>query len=194
MSVSAAGPRHRWLALGIWLLLLLAGAGVIARSHFSADLSAFLPASPDAKQRMLIEQDRVTWTAGLRYGRTLGFHEPFFAYGKSEAPFFVTRSGKVFQLQRPEKKEPKVVKVWDDSKRLVSTILNDADTNRTFVAGPDPAEGPGHWFYFELTDNPEKKPFDRSAMETIKAEEPLQSSLVFARFLVKEGLIKDKPR
>ena len=32
------------------------GAGVIARSHFSADLSAFLPASPDAKQRMLIEQ------------------------------------------------------------------------------------------------------------------------------------------
>lgn len=56
MSVSAAGPRHRWLALGIWLLLLLAGAGVIARSHFSADLSAFLPASPDAKQRMLIEQ------------------------------------------------------------------------------------------------------------------------------------------
>ncbi len=56
MSVRAAGPRHRWLALGVWLLLLLAGVGVIARSHFSADLSAFLPASPDAKQRMLIEQ------------------------------------------------------------------------------------------------------------------------------------------
>ena len=28
MSVTAAGPRHRWLALGIWLLMLLAGIGV----------------------------------------------------------------------------------------------------------------------------------------------------------------------
>ncbi len=42
--------------LSIWLALLLAGAVLIARTHFSADLSAFLPANPDARQRVLIEQ------------------------------------------------------------------------------------------------------------------------------------------
>jgi hypothetical protein len=120
-----------------------------------------------------------------------GFQEPFFVYGKPEAPFFVTKSGKVFQCLRPKGKEPRVVKVWDDPKRQVRTILNDADTNRTFVAGPDPAEGEGQWFYFELTEKPEKKPFDRSAV-TAHAQEPLQSALIFARFLVKEGKIKDK--
>ncbi|MFT4268450.1 MAG: MMPL family transporter, partial [Xenophilus sp.] len=57
MSPAAAvGPRRGVLAVALWLLLVAAGIGVIARSHFSADLSAFLPASPDAKQRLLIEQ------------------------------------------------------------------------------------------------------------------------------------------
>ena len=52
----ASGRRRGALVLGIWLVLLAAGAVIIARTHFSADLSAFLPASPDARQRLLIEQ------------------------------------------------------------------------------------------------------------------------------------------
>ena len=44
------------MVLLLWLALVLAGAAVIARTPFSADLSAFLPASPDARQRVLIEQ------------------------------------------------------------------------------------------------------------------------------------------
>jgi hypothetical protein len=135
-------------------------------------------------------------TTGVRTKEIIdaGFQEPFLTYGKPESPFFVTKSGKVFQCLRPDKKEPRMVKVWTDGTRPVNTILNDVDTNRTFVAGLDLAEGPGKWFYFELTDKPEKKPFDRSALDSIKAEEPLRSSLVFARFLVKEGKIKDKAK
>jgi predicted exporter len=53
---SQAGGRPARLALWLWLVLLAAGAVIIARSHFSADLSAFLPQSPDARQRVLIEQ------------------------------------------------------------------------------------------------------------------------------------------
>ncbi len=58
MSAPAGAPgrRRAALVLGLWLLLLAAGAALIARTHFSADLSAFLPASPDARQRVLIEQ------------------------------------------------------------------------------------------------------------------------------------------
>lgn len=57
-SAGDAGlPRGRRLVVVLlWLLVLAAGVGVIARSKFDADLSAFLPASPDARQRMLIEQ------------------------------------------------------------------------------------------------------------------------------------------
>jgi predicted exporter len=53
---SVHAPRHRIAPLLIWALLVLAAALQIARSPFSADLSAFLPAKPDARQRLLIEQ------------------------------------------------------------------------------------------------------------------------------------------
>ncbi|MDM0103708.1 transporter [Variovorax sp. J22R24] len=55
-AAPAFDRRRAALALGVWLALLLAGIVLIARTHFSADLSAFLPASPDARQRVLIEQ------------------------------------------------------------------------------------------------------------------------------------------
>jgi predicted exporter len=56
---TAAGPpswQRRALVLLVWALVLLAGALQIARTHFSADLSAFLPKSPDVRQQVLIEQ------------------------------------------------------------------------------------------------------------------------------------------
>lgn len=55
MSAAPSSPR-RFAALLIWLVAMIAGALVISRTHFSADLSAFLPADPDPSQRVLIEQ------------------------------------------------------------------------------------------------------------------------------------------
>ncbi len=55
-SASALRPRQRAGLLLAWLLAMLLGGWVIARSHYSADLSAFLPASPDARAQLLIEQ------------------------------------------------------------------------------------------------------------------------------------------
>lgn len=45
-------------AVLVWLCLLALCAGVIARTTFSADLSAFLPRSPSEQQRVLVEQLR----------------------------------------------------------------------------------------------------------------------------------------
>jgi predicted exporter len=53
-AVLPAGRRVGVLLL--WLLLMVAAGWQISRSHFTADLSAFLPANPDAQQRVLIEQ------------------------------------------------------------------------------------------------------------------------------------------
>jgi len=48
--------RRGWIAVLSWLTVLAVGAVVIVHTRFSADLSAFLPAAPDARQRALVEQ------------------------------------------------------------------------------------------------------------------------------------------
>jgi len=50
------GSGRGWVAVLSWLAALALGAIVIAHTRFSADLTAFLPAAPDARQRALVEQ------------------------------------------------------------------------------------------------------------------------------------------
>ncbi|MGF6721258.1 putative exporter [Paraburkholderia sp. GAS41] len=57
-SQRGLGPLLRQRAVLAWLVFLLACAVVISRTSFSADLSAFLPRSPSAGQRVLVEQLR----------------------------------------------------------------------------------------------------------------------------------------
>lgn len=51
-------PQRRAAVLLLWLVLLLGCAWQIARTPFTADLSAFLPATADAQQQLLIDQIR----------------------------------------------------------------------------------------------------------------------------------------
>ena len=53
---AAAPPPRRTAVLVVWALLLAAALALIVRTPFTADLSAFLPAAPDARQKLLIEQ------------------------------------------------------------------------------------------------------------------------------------------
>ncbi len=56
-GATAALPGTRRVAVLLaWLVLMLLAAWQITRTPFTADLSAFLPANPDAQQRVLIEQ------------------------------------------------------------------------------------------------------------------------------------------
>ncbi|HEX6720565.1 MAG TPA: transporter, partial [Burkholderiaceae bacterium] len=48
--------RRAVLTIALWLGALAACVAVIVHTRFSADLSAFLPATPDARQRALVEQ------------------------------------------------------------------------------------------------------------------------------------------
>jgi predicted exporter len=47
--------RASRLPVLLWLLCILAASWVIARAHYSADLSAFLPAHPDSEQALLVQ-------------------------------------------------------------------------------------------------------------------------------------------
>nr|WP_197329743.1 hypothetical protein [Ralstonia syzygii] len=61
---SSTAPAKRGLrtlrrpAVLVWLLGLLACVAIIGRASFVADLSAFLPRSPSAEQRVLVDQLR----------------------------------------------------------------------------------------------------------------------------------------
>ena len=44
--------------VALWLVAIIASVVVIARAQFTADLSAFLPRSPTAEQRLLVSQLR----------------------------------------------------------------------------------------------------------------------------------------
>ena len=50
--------RRALAPLALWLAALAACALVIAHSRFSADMSAFLPRTPDAEQQVLVDQLR----------------------------------------------------------------------------------------------------------------------------------------
>jgi len=50
-------PRAR-LALAVWLALVAVLAAIVLRSHFTADMSVFLPREPTPEQRLLVEQLR----------------------------------------------------------------------------------------------------------------------------------------
>jgi len=56
MTAPALPLRRRVAVLLCWLALMLAAGWQVSRTTFTADLSAFLPASPDPQQRVLIEQ------------------------------------------------------------------------------------------------------------------------------------------
>lgn len=52
----SSNPRRTLVTLLLFALVIGAGVAVILRTQFTADLSAFLPAAPDADQRLLIDQ------------------------------------------------------------------------------------------------------------------------------------------
>src|SRR5262249_42839710 len=53
----AVTAAQRW-ALGAWIALLALAAGIVARTTFTTDVSAFLPRSPTPEQQVLVEQLR----------------------------------------------------------------------------------------------------------------------------------------
>ena len=50
--------QRRFLPVWIWLAALLLGGAFAARTHFTADMSAFLPRSPTPEQQLLVDQLR----------------------------------------------------------------------------------------------------------------------------------------
>jgi predicted exporter len=50
--------RARIVRIALWMSAMLIAAVIVARAHYTADLSAFLPRAPSERQRMLVDQLR----------------------------------------------------------------------------------------------------------------------------------------
>jgi predicted exporter len=50
--------RRGWPLIALWLAILLACLGIISRTQFTTDLSAFMPRSPTPEQKLLMDQLR----------------------------------------------------------------------------------------------------------------------------------------
>lgn len=54
--VNCSALQRSRTAIAIWLVMIVASLVIISRSHFTADLSAFLPSTPTAEQQLLMDQ------------------------------------------------------------------------------------------------------------------------------------------
>jgi predicted exporter len=50
--------RPRAVRIALWMSAMVLAVIIVARAHYTADLSAFLPRAPNARQRMLVDQLR----------------------------------------------------------------------------------------------------------------------------------------
>ena len=57
-ALTRLGVLARRHAFALWLLLVIGAVGTALRTHYVADLSAFLPRAPSAEQAVLLDQLR----------------------------------------------------------------------------------------------------------------------------------------
>lgn len=117
------------------------------------------------------------------------FQEPFLVFADMKRHYFVTRSGKVYCVDRldiPFEFAPKVEAYFVDRQRPVRTIVSSPEHMRTFLAGSDGAKQ----YYFELDFENSKQANLKPYKPDLKAEypKPIEDVSRFATFLNEQKL------
>jgi hypothetical protein len=129
------------------------------------------------------------WSVGETF--PVVFHEPFQVASHGEDYYFLTASGKVYRSPKPEKgKERKTEAVWEDAKRPVVAIMQDADAKKSYLFCKPDKDGTG--VYFELSAKPAECPYDAKRIKPGKPDDPLPAVLGYAKILLADKKIKEK--
>jgi hypothetical protein len=114
----------------------------------------------------------------------VGFREPFWALGRGDDFYFLTRSGKLFRAPKPAKGKDRAIEaVWGAPGRPITAVLGDAGSGRTFLFVP-PAAGKGKPAFFELAPKPKLGEYDPAAVPPPRSAGPDRALLHLARVLV----------
>jgi hypothetical protein len=121
--------------------------------------------------------------------------ETFFSYQDRTHYLFVTESGQVHSLPRKGKPEKSEL-VWNDKRRPVRLLIDDAATGATWAFAPrvDPKKDRDvKDVFFRLADKIEPIEYDPADTSKIDRRKPLDSALSHARFLAKLKKLGKQP-
>lgn len=131
--LAPTAPRGRAVVLALWLAAVLLCVWQITRTTFNADLSAFLPAKPDARQRVLIEQIESGLVARTLLVGIEGGDVASRAAASRELAAAMRTSGRFEQVQNGEKSDWQSIGQWlFDQRYLLSPAV---DAQRFTAAG-----------------------------------------------------------
>ncbi|MFG6412867.1 MMPL family transporter [Roseateles sp. DC23W] len=131
-AFGALTPRYRAAVLLLWLAAVALAAWQITRTPFTADLSAFLPATADAQQQVLIDQIRSGVPARTLFIGIEGADAPARGAASKQLAAALRSSGRFDQVSNGENDAWAGVGRWMVERRY---LLSPAVTPEHFTAG-----------------------------------------------------------
>jgi hypothetical protein len=99
------------------------------------------------------------------------FTEDFYVFKRDASYFFVTQSGKLY-VAPPAKKGEKsrtMKALWDDAKRPIVAVLEDADNGKVWLFAKDETPSAKGGLYFEMKEKIQTESFDPAKLKPVDA-------------------------
>jgi hypothetical protein len=99
------------------------------------------------------------------------FAEDFYVFNRQADYYFVTQSGKLYVSPRPKKGEKarQMRALWDDPKRPVVAVIEDADNGKVWLFAKDETPGAKGGLYFEMKEKIQAESFDSAKLKPVDA-------------------------
>ena len=116
------------------------------------------------------------------------FTEDFYVFRRQEDYFFVTESGKLYVAPAAKKgeKSRRMKPLWDDVKRPIVAVLEDANKDKVWLFATDKAKGATRELYFEMKDTIKAEPFDHAALVGVNLDSRARALLEYLPLIRKE--------
>lgn len=116
------------------------------------------------------------------------FLEPFVVYGDKDNWTFVTSTGRMFRLTKPDRFEQYIRRVWTKDRQRIELLISDTASGKVFAFGRVVEVGeeqPTKGFYLG-GEFEEPRYYDLSTIQPVKAEQPLKAVLEAVQVLVRD--------
>ena len=100
------------------------------------------------------------------------FVEDFHVFKRKADYYFVTQTGKLYvaPAQKEGEKSRTMKALWDDAKRLIVAVIEDADNDKVWLFVKDKTPGAKLDLYFELKDTIRAESFDPASLKRVEVE------------------------
>ena len=100
------------------------------------------------------------------------FLDNFYAFIRKDDYYFLTESGKLHHAppRKDGEKSRKMNKLWDDAKRPIVAVIEDADNDKVWLFVKDKTPGAKLDLYFELKDTIRAESFDPASLKRVEVE------------------------